>query len=184
MGDDEHPGERLLSASAHGLRNHVATIRSVVQLVDDAEVAEALTDAANAVQVAIERAVVLARVELGERPDDVELTVAQLLDLAARRARREGASEVHGGSGPAEHATVSVPGPWAERLVADLLHHDGAGLTGLSFVGERTVSIQVPLLDPVESPLDAALVRLASACGGRLEFDDGFARLELPLSAG
>lgn len=171
-------GARMLSEGAHELRNHVATIRSVVRLVDDAEVADALDEASRAVLVAVERAIVLARVELGNAPERVQLELGTLVQLAERRARREGAVIDHEAGGDGGDVPVDVPGPWAERLVADLLHHV-AGAPALAATGDAGV-IEVPLLDRVPAPLDDALVSIAAACGGELAWEDGFAVLRLP----
>lgn len=178
--DPELPGARVLSAGAHELRNHVATIRMASRLVDDDEVAASLDEASTAIQVALERAIVLARVELGQRPDTVQLTAGELCELALRRARREGAPVDDLRSGPADGLRVTVPGPWAERLVADLLHH-GAGSSTVAADGGR-VRIDVPLAEPVAPPLDSALGILAEACGGTLHWEDARAVLQLPLA--
>ncbi len=180
----DQPGARVLSTGAHALRNHVATIRSVVRLVDDPEVAEALDEASASLQLALERAIVLSRVELGERPGSARLELGALVALAERRARREGA---HVDAATAIDATgagtaIDVPGPWAERLVADLLHHADGGVSYASTADEAVV--EIPLRAPPSAPLDGALVALASACGGSLVLQRSIAVLRLPRAAG
>ena len=178
MGDDlDHPGARLLSASAHELRNHVATIRSVVQLVDDEEVVDALDEASRAIQVAVERAVVLARMELGERPDLVSMELSQLCSLASRRAARErgGIIDILMEPGP----RVEVPGPWAERLLADLLHV--GALVDVRILERVELEFE---LEHRDAPLIDALVALATACGGELDVANDVAVVRLPISEG
>lgn len=175
---DSRPGARVMSAGAHALRNHVATIRSVVRLVDDQEISQALDEASRGIQVALERAIVLSRVELGTTPDRVQLELSELVELASRRARREGATIDHDAGGDGADVPVHVPGPWAERLVADLLHHV-AGTPGLAVTHDAAI-IEFPLLERPAPPLDDALETLAVACGGSLEWEDGFAVLHLP----
>lgn len=175
---DSRPLARLVSSRAHALRNDVATIRSVVALVDDEEVAAALDAASRSILVAVEREIVLARVELREPPTIVDTPIGQLCDYAARRAAREGVMGVQPAAGDGVDAIVSVPGPWGERLVADLLHHS-AGATGISLDGAHVV-VEVPLLAAPPEPLDAALEQLAVACGATLELEAGFARVRLP----
>jgi hypothetical protein len=179
---DSRPLARLVSSRAHALRNEVATIRSVVALVDDEEVATALDAASRSILVAVEREIVLARLELDEPPTRVDMPIGQLCDYAARRAVREGATSLQGATGDGSGSVVSVPGPWGERLVADLLHH-AAGAPGISRDGDHVV-VSVPLRQVPPEPLDDALVRLAGACGGTLVFEgDEGAVLRLPLVA-
>lgn len=111
----------MLHHGAHSLRNDIATMRMAAHLVDDDDVAASIGEALDDLQVRIERAIVAARIELDERPRSVELDAAELVRLGTSRAAREGTREpsatirIAGG-------VLTVPGPWAERLVADLLH--------------------------------------------------------------
>ncbi len=159
---------QLFDGSAHALRNHVATLRSVAQLQADPEVAAALSASTRAVQVTIERAVALARVELGAGDVREAIDLATLVTMAMRRARREGAplEDVHH-----EFAgtTVDVPGPIAERLLADLLHHAGPTPSIVATVQDGEVDIAVALHGDGLPPGVAAVSGvLARACGGRL----------------
>ncbi len=116
----------MLDAAAHGLRNDIATLHMATSLVDDAEIAASMAQAVADLRVRLERMVVAARIELGKRPDDVTIPVDELLRLGAARARREGADPTDeslaritiGGE------TITGPGPWLERLVADAVHGD------------------------------------------------------------
>jgi hypothetical protein len=111
----------MLHDGAHAMRNDLATLRMAARLVDDEEVGAAITEAVDDLQVRLERAVVAARIELDERPAAVRIDAAELVRLGLARAAREGAS----GSEPRvriDGDELAVPGPWAERLVADLQH--------------------------------------------------------------
>lgn len=179
--DPDLPAATLLSAEAHALRNHVATLRSIVRLIDEPEVAQALDDSSRELQVALERAIVLSRVELRDAPRQVLLASHELMRIAIRRAGREGA-QVHGDA-PVEaefdDVVVEVPGPWAERLVADLLHH--ADASGPKVAARDSAAVfRFQLARPVAEPLAAALVVLAAACGGALALDADAATLRLP----
>jgi hypothetical protein len=111
-----------LDEGAHALRNDIATLRAATRLVDDAEIAQSMAQALDDLQVRIERAVVAARIDLRRLPARVSLPASELQRLGAARASREGRRdpvvEVRVGGGE----LVEVPGTWAERLVADLLH--------------------------------------------------------------
>lgn len=173
----------LVSRTAHELRNHVATIRSVVQLVDEPEVALALRDAISAVQRANERYVALSRVLLDEHPDHVDLAIGDLLDLARQRAHREGASALPEPGAVTTDAVVNVPGTWAERLLADLLHvADGA--PPRVEVGDSACVVDVRLASELDESLRAAFELIAAACGGSFAIVADRARVRLPLSAG
>lgn len=120
---DQHAAHHL-DSGAHAMRNDLATLRMATRLVDDTEVASSMAEALDDLQVRLERAIVAARIDLDRRPEHAGLDAADLLQLAARRATREGMAD------PAVEVTIeperiSAPGTWAERLVADLLH--GAG---------------------------------------------------------
>src|SRR5690606_24519751 len=92
-------------------------------MVQDEQLANELRLTAGALTRSIERLVVAARVELGTQPADAALTIAELVGLAARRARREGRPDLHAEvQGASSEVQLRVPGTWAERLVADLLH--------------------------------------------------------------
>ena len=176
----DHITAQLLSSGAHELRNQVATMRSIVRLLDDEDLAGALDDASRSVLIALERAVVAARVELGQVPSRVSLPIDQLLELATRRALREGLLERFDAP-PATDGTASVcvPGPWVERLLADLLHHSGSGVTRASSEG-TDVLVCVQLGQVLDAPLDELLVLVAGACGGILRLEPGEAQLRLP----
>lgn len=184
MATPTHDGSTLallLSGSAHDLRNHIATLRSVVQLQDDPEVADALTASTRALQVTVERSVTLARIELGRAGEAEPLGLAELVALAMRRARREGAAIE-----PNEHAfgdlAVAVPGTVAERLLTDVLHYAGPTPSISAAVHDGEADIAIALQDGGVPPgLGAVLVVLAHACGGRLDLVEDEALLTLQV---
>lgn len=171
----------LVSTEAHALRNHLATMRSIVRLVDDPEVAAALEASSRALLLAIERVIVASRVDLGDAPAIVELGAEELLELARRRATREGADLPASTTDAPSPGIVVVPGPWAERLVADLLHLSPDALPSLEFDGavDEIAFTFAPTASMSES-LEFAMRRLAGACGGFLHTGD---QLELRLPA-
>ncbi len=174
---------QLLSGSAHDLRNHVATLRSVAQLQDDPEIAAALGAATRAVQVTIERAVVLARVELGTSGAPGPIDLAALVALAMRRARREGAALEH-----VDHAfdgvAVVASGTVTERLLTDLLHYAGPTPSIASTIQGDEVDIAVALHGGgVPGGLAAVLLVLSNACGGRMHLVEDEALITLPVAS-
>lgn len=172
----------LMAGSAHGLRNHVATLRSVVQLQDDPEVAEALAAATRAVQVTVERAVALARIELGASTTTEVIDLGELVSLALRRARREGV-ELEEVTHTFDAGAVVVPGTVAERLFTDLVHYAGATPAISANVQGNEVDIAFALHaggPPVG--VGAVLHVLARACGGTLHLVEDEALLTLPLA--
>jgi signal transduction histidine kinase len=172
----------VLAGAAHQLRNDLATVLGAVQLMDDPDAADALARAGRSLQVILERAVTLARLELDEMPTTVDLQLATLIELASRRAAREGAEQLPAAAAAElAEAVVHVPGPWAERLLADLLHH-GSGTPSVARVDDHAV-VQVTLSTRLDPILAAALQQLAHGCGGALALDERVARLVLPLSA-
>ena len=118
----DSPTAALLSAHAHDLRNQLATLRSVGQLLDDEEIRTALVEATSSLQTFVERGVVSARVERGELPQLEPIGLIRLVQLAAARARREGLAGVVSVPDERGDDLIAVRGPWAERLLADLLH--------------------------------------------------------------
>lgn len=121
-----------LDSGAHALRNDIATLRAAAQVVDDPEIADAIATATADLQQRIERLVVAARIELDRRPSLVTIDAAELVRLGVARARREGATNpsIELQVAPGE---VHVPGAWAERLVADLVHGaDDGWISGLA----------------------------------------------------
>jgi hypothetical protein len=120
---DEHVAAHLLDSGAHAMRNDLATLHMAASLVDDDEVATSMAAAVADLRVRIERAVVAARIELGARPDDVTLDAEELLRIGTARARREGVAEPLG-QVELDGSSITGPGPWLERLVADALHAD------------------------------------------------------------
>ena len=138
--DDPTSAASQLDAGAHAMRNDIATLRAASRIVDDSEIADAIESAAVDLQRRIEQMVTAARIELGRRPDLVTIDAAELLRLGTARARREGRPEptvvLHVNAGP-----VDVPGIWAERLVADVLHDaDSAWLSRLAAACNATLS--------------------------------------------
>ncbi|MCW2920796.1 MAG: hypothetical protein JWL76_670 [Thermoleophilia bacterium] len=171
----------LLSGSAHDLRNHVATLRSVVQLQEDPEVADALAASTRALQVTVERAVTLARIELGRAGASEPLALAELVALAMRRARREGAA-IESTEHAFDDVVVAVPGTVAERLVTDVLHYAGPtpSIVATVHAGEADIAIALHA-GGVPPGLAAVLIVLAHACGGRLDLVEDEALLTLQL---
>ena len=173
---------QLLSGSAHDLRNHVATLRSVVQLQDDPEVAAALAASTRALQVTVERAVVLARVELGTSGEPEPVDLAALVALAMRRARREGAALEAVDHEFGDVSVVAV-GTVIERILTDLLHHAGATPAIAATVQGEEVDVAVALHGGgVPVGLAAVLLVLANASGGRLHLVEDEALLTVPLA--
>lgn len=173
---------RLLSGSAHELRNHVATLRSIVQLQDDPEVATALAASTRALQVTIERAVVLSRVELGTSGDPEPIDLAALVALAMRRARREGAAldEV---AHTFDELAVVASGTVTERLLADLLHYAGPSPSIATTVHEEEVDVALALQGGgVPVGLAAVLLVMAQATGGRMHLVEDEALITLPVA--
>lgn len=175
---------RLLSGSAHELHNHIGTLRSVVQMQDDPEIAAALGAATRAVQVTVERAVVLARVELGTSGAPEPLDLAALVDLAMQRARSEGATledVAHEFEGVAVVASRTV----TERLLTDMLHYAGPTPSIAANVHGGEVDIAVALHGGgVPGGLAAVLLVLANGCGARMHLVEDEALLTLPIAPG
>lgn len=125
---------KILHQAAHTLRNDIATIRTACQLIEDDEVTSAIRGALSDLHVRLEHAVVAARIELDERPKEISIGAEDLTRFGTERARREGMQS------PAARIVVEgdnlrVPGVWAERLVADLLH--GAEPYWVGFLAEH-----------------------------------------------
>lgn len=114
----------MLHDGAHAMRNDLATLRMAARLVEDPEVARSIDEAVGGLQVRVERAVVAARMELGAVPTTVTLDAAELVRIGTARAAREGTREAAVVVNVEAGTTLALPGPWGERLVADLLHGD------------------------------------------------------------
>lgn len=114
----------VVSSTAHGTRNLLATLRAAADLLDDEEAAADARAAAQRLAQHLERLIVRARIELGTPPPATTLSLDQLVASGIRRARREGTVAVGApvlSSDVCEHDTDG-PMPWLERLVADMLH--------------------------------------------------------------
>ncbi len=174
-----HTAAQLLAEAAHTARNDVATLLAVVQLLDDPAVAADARHAVQSLRARLERGVVAARVELGERPADVELSVLALAQLGLRRAQREGtvAPELEADADGDTHL-VRGPGSWLERLVTDLLHLT----TGPARVRGDSLEVSAPVV--VTAAMGAYLEALANACGVVLERADDRVVVTFPSVAG
>ena len=161
----------LLDAAAHGARNDVATLRSVQQLVGDEDVREELRRAVGSLQVLVERAVTTARAALPADPPYAAIAVQELVELAARRARREGALDARRVLPVAQLAAgdVRVPGAWCERVLADLVHcaADGARFSVARGADHEVVvelTVEVGRWSELEEYATAVLVRCGASC--------------------
>lgn len=183
-----------LDLLAHELRNQVNVLSLGAGLVDDPELGADLRSSVAVVRRVVERLVVLARIDLDLRPEDARLTLAQLIDLATARARREGldVSAIVVDGDAAATVLDGVPGVWAERLVTDLLHaHAGTATTRVELPGDGVLHLsqQEPSCgaDDVElRSLVATCTEMAAALGARVEFASvgGARSARLVLSAG
>lgn len=171
---DAHPTAQLVVDQTHAMRNQLATMRGAADLLDDPA---ARTDAIAAVHVMVrqqERLVVSARIELDDTPDRASHDLAELLDLALRRARREGAPPAEAAS--ASGTTVVGPGVWLERLLVDLLHARRAD--GVMTFDGATVRVGI------DTPADMAMLdwleRIAHATGSTIDVGAGELVVSLP----
>ena len=173
-----------LDELAHELRNRIGVLVLGVGLVGDEQLAGDMRDATWALRRMLDRLVMLARLELQRSPEPLRCSLAQLLELGAARARREG-----GGTSAIElpvearAVEVSLPGTWAERLLADL-HHALEGPAALLELGVVEVDDEGVALVLVQgAPSLAAghveLATLAGSCravaraiGGGIEIDE------------
>jgi hypothetical protein len=168
----------LLADAAHDLRNQVATLRSIQLVVDDPDVLEALAETLPRLQLTLERAVTSAQVEAGRERRSEAIVVGALLDFAARRAAREGLQLADSRDEDDLHATTTVVGVWAERLLADLLHVAGRRPSSERDGESTTLTFALPIAP--EPALHAYLVLLADACGVAFELEATEARVGLP----
>lgn len=174
-----------VSRSAHELRNQVATLHAAATLIDDAEVAESVRAAVSVLRVSLERSIVAARIDLGERPEEVAPRVDELLDWAARRARREGGRASWVLSDPMAGASRHVPGPgaWLERLLTDVLLEAGDVEHVVVTIEAGEAGTTPVVLRVAIAPDDASLAELdaiARACGGTCLRADRELRIVLP----
>lgn len=167
---------RALSAQAHGLRNQLNVLAMAAGMLDDPELATELRGAAGALARSVERLVASARVELGEQPADTDVSVRDLVALAERRLHREGRPHVRVAvTGSCADTVLRVPGTWAERLVADLLHlMEGSSITVTAddAAGEQGAAGVLLGVDAAAEQPDELLQRLATALRVELDVDD------------
>lgn len=173
--DTEMTTATFVTDSVHALRNEIATLRSAAQLIDDDEIADAVTTATAGLQVALERTAALARVEAAD-PDAsaADIPLGELLALAQRRARREGADPCTMPDDASLTQTVHVFGARAERLLTDLLHVSSRieAITG----GALRCSFDEAPVAQLRGYLD----RIARATGASLAWTDREVTLALP----
>lgn len=171
---DAHPTAQLIADDAHAARNQLATLRAAADLLDDeAARADTLT-ALHALVRQHERLVVSARIDLDTASDRETHELDTLLQLAVRRARREGTAS---DELPAcEGVTVVGPGSRIERLLVDLLHLRRVGGRFAVDDAQLRVEIDVPA-DPAEL---AWVTRLADATACRVEVEPGALVVSLP----
>jgi hypothetical protein len=113
---------QLVSASAHDARNDLATVHAVVQLLDDAELAEALQTATGRLRRRHALQVAVARAELDPVPSLAPTNASDLIKLAGRRARAEGAQATTRCTANAAHYDITADALRLERVLAELLH--------------------------------------------------------------
>jgi hypothetical protein len=170
---------QMVSTHAHDLRNQIATLRSIHQLLDDPEIAEALADAVTTLQVTLERTIAAARIELGTHGDAAPHDLSMLLEMATRRARREGCTTLAAEHRAIDSVDVLVPGPLFERLLTDLLW-SAQGRPAHVSIAESVATVSCATTD---AAVDRAhLERLAIACGCTLQFQDASATVSVPLA--
>lgn len=183
-----------LSRQAHDLRNRIGVVSAGTSLLDDHEFARDMREASATLARVVERLVTVARIERGEPQDDATMTIAELVQHAVRRARREGSTvESCQLTGMAD-AQVTLCGVWAERLLADIVHT-------LASPGDQRCALELEVCEDNEGFLvingsggtpddsteaqsrSAISTRVASALGGALtlESTDGRWRLQLRL---
>ncbi|MCW2928725.1 MAG: hypothetical protein JWM86_2693 [Thermoleophilia bacterium] len=172
---------RRASHAAHALRNHLATLHAAATLIDDEEIRKGVTSATGALRIEVERLVVAARIDLARRPEHGRVPIGELLDWAARRARREGARP--GWVVQPSEVSVEGPVPWLERLLADVLHESRSGADLAVAIAGADAHVVLEVAVAIEPDRVALLDEIARACGGRCRSGDAATIIELPRAS-
>lgn len=169
---------RMLLGEAHGMRNDIATLRSVVQITDDAEIRDALRDASTGLQITIERVVTAAK--LGEQDAIARspIELRSIVNLAHKRWKREcgGQHEIEVVWSSVAEVELDAPAMILERLIVDLMHVAGTRITISAAAGVTQFVADAGDVGVLSDYLAA----LADVCGAQLDSTVTGLRLVIP----